>query len=64
MLEFGHFLSHHTIQTDLCAPKPVYAETLIPHLTVFEGRNLTTEVITVLEGGEFQADRMFELVSS
>lgn len=47
MLEFGHFLSHLTIQTDLCAPKPVYVETLIPHMTVFEGRNLTTVVITV-----------------
>lgn len=46
MLEFGHFLSHLTIQTDLCAPKPVYVETLIPHMTVFEGRNLTAVVIT------------------
>lgn len=47
VLALGHFLSHRTIQTDLCALKPVYVETLIPHLTVFEGRNLTTVVITV-----------------
>lgn len=46
-LEFGHFISHLTIQTDWCVPKPIYVEALTPYLTVFEGRDFTTAVITV-----------------